>query len=161
MSERPTNWRSIRHERARRDDYTCGNCGRRRDDPGVEQLHVHHIVPRSKGGTDKQDNLKTLCKRCHNSIHHDEKMAPTHVSVREPGRATDPAPEWEPENIDGQVGLMTLVYLGGMSAIVYVGYSLGGWGVLLLCGLVGIPAMFLVSAFIGEKVYPPEPKHPK
>jgi hypothetical protein len=28
-------------------------------------LHVHHVVPRSKGGLTALDNLLTLCERCH------------------------------------------------------------------------------------------------
>ena len=33
------------------------------------ELHVHHIIYRSKGGTDKPDNLITVCKTCHEKIH--------------------------------------------------------------------------------------------
>jgi 5-methylcytosine-specific restriction endonuclease McrA len=29
------------------------------------ELHVHHIVPRSEGGTDALSNLVTLCHVCH------------------------------------------------------------------------------------------------
>lgn len=32
-------------------------------------LEVYHIVYRSKGGTDDEDNLITLCKDCHKKIH--------------------------------------------------------------------------------------------
>ena len=32
---------------------------------------VHHIVPISKGGTHARDNLMSLCKSCHNKIHHE------------------------------------------------------------------------------------------
>jgi len=28
-------------------------------------LHVHHIVPRSKGGLSTLENLLTLCELCH------------------------------------------------------------------------------------------------
>ncbi|MGL4943487.1 MAG: HNH endonuclease [Thermoguttaceae bacterium] len=27
-------------------------------------MHVDHIVPRSKGGTNDDDNLQTLCQKC-------------------------------------------------------------------------------------------------
>lgn len=30
---------------------------------------VHHIVPIAKGGTHARDNLKSLCRSCHNKIH--------------------------------------------------------------------------------------------
>ena len=30
---------------------------------------VHHIIPVSQGGTNKENNLMSLCKSCHNKIH--------------------------------------------------------------------------------------------
>lgn len=47
-----------------RDKYTCQNC-KKKD----KRLEVHHIVYRSKGGSNKADNLITLCKICHDKIH--------------------------------------------------------------------------------------------
>ena len=47
-----------------RDGYTCRNC----KVINVE-LHVHHKVPRGKGGTNRADNLITLCLKCH-AAHH-------------------------------------------------------------------------------------------
>jgi 5-methylcytosine-specific restriction endonuclease McrA len=44
----------------KRDGYRCVNCGQ----TGTE-LHVHHIIPRSEGGTNDLGNLVTLCGRCH------------------------------------------------------------------------------------------------
>lgn len=46
-----------------RDDYKCLMCGRRPEPDGVT-LHIDHIKPRSKGGTDDDDNLQTLCSDC-------------------------------------------------------------------------------------------------
>ena len=49
-----------------RDDYTCQCCkGRRKDG----KLEVHHIVFRSKGGSDEESNLITLCHTCHKGVH--------------------------------------------------------------------------------------------
>ena len=31
--------------------------------------HIHHIISRSNGGTDKQNNLALLHKRCHGKVH--------------------------------------------------------------------------------------------
>ena len=42
-----------------RDGYHCRWCG-----DGVEQLQVDHITPWSAGGSDRSDNLRTLCRRC-------------------------------------------------------------------------------------------------
>ena len=49
-----------------RDNYTCQHCkGKHKD----SKLEVHHIIFRSKGGSDEQDNLITLCKTCHDNLH--------------------------------------------------------------------------------------------
>ena len=49
-----------------RDVYTCQHCkGRRKD----SRLEVHHIIYRSKGGSDEEDNLITLCHTCHKGAH--------------------------------------------------------------------------------------------
>jgi 5-methylcytosine-specific restriction endonuclease McrA len=32
----------------------------------VQAVHVHHIVPKRRGGTDDHVNLMSLCEGCHN-----------------------------------------------------------------------------------------------
>lgn len=32
---------------------------------------VHHILPVSRGGSNDQSNLMSLCRSCHNKIHHE------------------------------------------------------------------------------------------
>lgn len=59
----PENWEEIRKQVLVRDGHCCGNCG------SFNDLHVHHIVPLSKGGTNQLSNLRTLCKECHTKIH--------------------------------------------------------------------------------------------
>ena len=48
-----------------RDEYTCQVCKKKN-----KILHTHHIVYRSKGGTDRADNLITVCSDCHTSEAH-------------------------------------------------------------------------------------------
>lgn len=36
--------------------------------------HIHHIVPRSKGGSNNVKNLVGLCKHCHDMVHKDESI---------------------------------------------------------------------------------------
>lgn len=49
-----------------RDRYTCQNCkGEKKD----KRLEVHHIIFRKNGGSDEEENLITLCKTCHDSLH--------------------------------------------------------------------------------------------
>lgn len=45
----------------RRDGYCCVWCGRNGRD---WCLHIDHIKPWSAGGSDRTDNLRTLCERC-------------------------------------------------------------------------------------------------
>lgn len=48
----------------RRDGFRCQLCGRQADaDNGIE-LHVDHKMPLSKGGSDNDANLWTLCNEC-------------------------------------------------------------------------------------------------
>ena len=47
-----------------RDNYTCQCCGKKNC-----RLEVHHIIFRSNGGTDDEENLITLCKGCHDGVH--------------------------------------------------------------------------------------------
>ena len=50
-----------------RDNYTCQCCGKKNC-----RLEVHHIIFRSNGGTDDEENLITLCEDCHKKIHKGE-----------------------------------------------------------------------------------------
>lgn len=47
-----------------RDNYTCQCCGKKNC-----QLQTHHIIFRSRGGTDDENNMITLCKECHKGVH--------------------------------------------------------------------------------------------
>ena len=52
----------VRH----RDGYKCQLCkGKSKD----KKLEVHHIVQRKDGGTNRPDNLITLCHTCHSELH--------------------------------------------------------------------------------------------
>lgn len=50
-----------------RDKYTCKNCKTRKG-----KLEIHHIIWKKDGGSDRPDNLITLCKDCHKKIHSGE-----------------------------------------------------------------------------------------
>lgn len=71
----PADWETRRTDVYQRDDYACQNCGALGGPRGNAELHAHHIVPKSKGGTHKRSNLKTMCSECHKAIHGDA-MAP-------------------------------------------------------------------------------------
>ena len=46
-----------------RDGMRCQICGR------MQQLEVHHLQFRSRGGTDNLDNLVAMCSACHRQLH--------------------------------------------------------------------------------------------
>lgn len=50
-----------------RDNYTCQVCKKKN-----QILHTHHILYKSKGGTDRADNLIAVCSDCHTSANHKE-----------------------------------------------------------------------------------------
>ena len=56
-------WLEVRSQILLRDDFRCQECNY------YKHLEVHHIIPKSKGGTDEPDNLVTLCQRCHAKKH--------------------------------------------------------------------------------------------
>ena len=74
-------WIRMKSAILRRDRYVCQDCGaeferrrrkvydatahRGRGGYVWESLEVHHIIPRSKQGSDHPGNLKTLCPACH------------------------------------------------------------------------------------------------
>lgn len=60
----PDDWDDLRREVYARDGYRCANCGATDVD-----LHAHHIVPLSVGGTNERTILVTLCQDCHQRIH--------------------------------------------------------------------------------------------
>ena len=53
----------LRYSILQRDGFRCQTCGRSPAVHGVV-LHVDHIMPRSKGGTNDPANLRALCAEC-------------------------------------------------------------------------------------------------
>jgi 5-methylcytosine-specific restriction endonuclease McrA len=59
----PKLYESLRHEVLRRDGWRCQSCG------ALSNLEVHHRELRSQSGDDAEQNLITLCTRCHSIVH--------------------------------------------------------------------------------------------
>lgn len=77
----PGNWGTVRNAALERDSYSCRICGVSNGMRGIE-LHVHHLVPRERGGSNELRNLITVCRECHINIHHGNQTAPQeHVST--------------------------------------------------------------------------------
>lgn len=126
----PDDWDTRRRRVYRRDKYTCSNCGVRGGgdlgDDGSE-LHAHHIVPISKGGTHATSNLKTLCADCHDAIHKKNSYAPTASNQQEVENAGF-----------GQFVLFTVIMIPLMS---WLGYVNGG--LLTAAGVLVMTILFL------------------
>ena len=65
----PSNWDTLRKDIYQHDDYKCQDCGDRGGPYGSTELHAHHIVPLSVGGTNEKNNLITVCSSCHSNLH--------------------------------------------------------------------------------------------
>ena len=65
----PENWSELQGEVLRRDEYTCACCGSRGGPHGDTELHADHVVPRSREGADSTENLRILCRSCHQARH--------------------------------------------------------------------------------------------
>lgn len=97
MGKYPSDWDQRRKTVYQRDGYLCQRCGVGGGPNGNHELHAHHIVPISEGGSHNLDNLLTLCRPCHNAIHGDV-FAPR-WGVRETIDGTMPNPQHLPPEV--------------------------------------------------------------
>lgn len=139
-SNYPPDWDSRRKRVYERDDYTCQNCGAKGGKDGDTELHAHHGVPLSKGGTNKMSNLTTYCKDCHNAIHSDNsslrynKTIDQEVKLRAKTRRQST-----------QYGIV----LGGVFTLFFL-IGLDGSFVGVLLGMVSSPIAFYTTYYLLE-----------
>ena len=57
------NYYELHQNVLRRDGWRCQSCG------SMKNLEVHHQQYRSHSGEDTENNLVTLCSKCHRSHH--------------------------------------------------------------------------------------------
>ena len=74
-SRYPNDWDERRRDVYRRDGYICQHCGAGGGRKGYSELHAHHIVPISQGGSHDKSNLVTLCAECHQKVHPDKNIS--------------------------------------------------------------------------------------
>ena len=72
----------------------CCNCG------STQNIHYHHIVPLSLGGTNKLTNIVPLCEECHGKAHGGRNMNCMHENSND-GRPRNTPPEGYQEIIHG------------------------------------------------------------
>lgn len=70
---RSPSWIALAKKIRERDNFTCQQCGRYGPNGGGE-LHVHHIIPRGRGGSNDPSNLVTLCSDCHSMQPHHSRL---------------------------------------------------------------------------------------
>lgn len=66
--------KKLREKIVERDEYICRVCGHEDKENGYGNLqwgipgslHIHHIIPNGKA---TEDNLITLCDKCHKAVH--------------------------------------------------------------------------------------------
>jgi 5-methylcytosine-specific restriction endonuclease McrA len=58
-----TKYRELHRQVLERDNWRCQMCG------SMQHLQVHHQNFRSQSGSDMEQNLITLCTRCHARMH--------------------------------------------------------------------------------------------
>ena len=79
----PLWWQNARHIALERAGGRCEECG------STDRLEVHHIVPlapwekRHNSPKNAQDNLRVLCRACHELAHHPPAPAPAGASLFE------------------------------------------------------------------------------
>jgi hypothetical protein len=59
----PPDWDERREKVIKKYGNQCSNCN------NWARLHLHHVVPLSKGGSNKIENLTLLCENCHSDSH--------------------------------------------------------------------------------------------
>lgn len=63
---------SLSNKIKKMDGFECNLCHKKGHNI---ELHVHHIIPISKGGTNHDNNLIVLCQKCHQKQHPDFKIS--------------------------------------------------------------------------------------
>lgn len=59
-------YRNVKSYVLARENYNCQMCGKSVKE---KKINLHHIVPKSQGGTDRSSNLALLHETCHNKLH--------------------------------------------------------------------------------------------
>jgi hypothetical protein len=136
----PPDWEVRKPEILKRDDYICQDCGFQSGPYAVEgkgcTLDVHHITFLSAGGSNRPENLTTLCVECHNNRHdHD-------ITV---GRDYTPKPTARPSTGFGdRLRQLGRALVGGAVVLPIHGAALA----LLLTQTIGTPVWFAGAAYL-------------
>ena len=106
FADYPTNWSQTVWRIRSRDKDTCADCG-----ATTSPLDVHHIIYLSHHGTNQQNNLILLCRKCHETEHgrkFDLLERPSETPQPEPVTTPRPvpaSPQTPPPAVDSQIDL--------------------------------------------------------
>lgn len=157
----PPDWERRRKRVYQRDDYECQHCGALGGSRGDTELHAHHILPISSGGTHELSNLTTLCWSCHND-QHDHHIKRTDPSA-DPGGWIDGSPPNTETFID-KVGNVVSSDTDDNTEKMVDDWDSTQWRVFLPIYLLGCVLMYsgwapwlgavtFVTALIGDRTY--------
>jgi len=136
----PSDWDIRRKKVYKRDNYRCQNCGVCGGPKGNAELHAHHIVPKSNGGSHKLSNLQTVCSACHNAVHGDV-TAPT-------GRSS------ASRNSSGQRGILWWLFAAPIGAMFWlVGATVWIIGAMIKTVYYSIGLMIWITALIAKATF--------
>jgi len=87
MSKSFQSTRKVALERANHECAFCGVTNEQHEQDTGKGLDVHHVLPRSAGGSDKPSNLLAVCRGCHKTLEHSQGAAMKELSeTNEPQR---------------------------------------------------------------------------
>ena len=69
LASRTEKWDAVARQVFERDDHTCTCCGAEGGDDGTARLEADRIVPYERGGFIVTENMRTLCRPCHQARH--------------------------------------------------------------------------------------------
>lgn len=61
----PKSWNSLRFVIFKEYGYRCSKC----QAYSKGKLHLHHLIPLGRGGSNYKNNLVPLCESCHYEVH--------------------------------------------------------------------------------------------
>lgn len=139
--EYPSDWDTRRKRVYRRDNYRCQNCSRKGGNKGDAELHAHHVVPKSKGGTHELSNLKTLCSECHDAVHRNT-IAPTGRSNNKDSDVLDV----DISNLKSLVSAIVFLFLI-MWIFQQIGFAKVLYGFTIVFGILSVISFLLAVTF--------------
>lgn len=69
LASQGDDWEAVAQQVFERDGHTCTCCGAEGGEHGSAQIEADRIVPYERGGFVESENMRTLCRPCHDARH--------------------------------------------------------------------------------------------